>query len=224
MELKDKLQELRKNKNLSQEKLAEKLDVSRQAVAKWENGETYPDIDNLISLSDIFNITLDRLLKEDNCMNIIKNSLNYNSSELINFLIKAKKNTYASNNSVEIVSSRPESHDFKFEDGNYKYIDTYLGGERFIGEESVFIDNKPTWAMNYNGIEINEKFSSAFLKHALLTVNEKMPYRGTEKYQDGDYTYICEVSGNFEYFKGKEYMYFQNEKVYECYFSGGIIK
>lgn len=65
MELKDKLQELRKNKNLSQEKLAEKLDVSRQAVAKWENGETYPDIDNLISLSDIFNITLDRLLKED---------------------------------------------------------------------------------------------------------------------------------------------------------------
>lgn len=126
MELKDKLQELRKNKNLSQEKLAEKLDVSRQAVAKWENGETYPDIDNLISLSDIFNITLDRLLKEDNCMNIIKNSLNYNSSELINFLIKAKKNTYASNNSVEIVSSRPESHDFKFEDGNYKYIETCL--------------------------------------------------------------------------------------------------
>ena len=87
-----------------------------------------------------------------------------------------------------------------------------MGGERFIGEEAVFIDNKPTWAMNYNGIEINEKFSSAFLKHALLTVNEKMPYRG------------CEVSGNFEYFKGKEYMYFQNEKVYECYFSGGIIK
>ena len=51
---------------LTQEQLAEKLDVSRQAVAKWENGETYPDIDNLISLSDIFNITLDRLLKEDN--------------------------------------------------------------------------------------------------------------------------------------------------------------
>ena len=89
MELKDKIQELRKRRNLSQEKLAEELKVSRQAVAKWENGDTYPDINNLIQLSNLFNITLDRLLKDDDCMNIIEKE--YNANEIIQFLILAKK-------------------------------------------------------------------------------------------------------------------------------------
>jgi len=53
MELKNKIQELRKCKRLSQENLAEELNISRQAVAKWENGETYPDINNLIQLSNL---------------------------------------------------------------------------------------------------------------------------------------------------------------------------
>lgn len=224
MELKDKIQQLRKSKNLSQEKLAEELNISRQAIAKWERGETLPEINNLIQISNKFNVSLDRLLKDDNCMDIINKDFKYNSSEVIDFLIKAKKNTYASNNAVELVSTRPESHDLKYEESNYKYIDTYLGGERFIGEEAVFVNNKPIWAMNYNGIEINEKFSSSFLKQALLTVNFEMPYRGQSKFQDGDYVYICEVSGNFEYFSGKEIMYHQDEKVYECNFSGGIVR
>ena len=124
----------------------------------------------------------------------------------------------------EQVSTRTKSHDLLYKNGKFKYIDTYIGGEQFIGEEAVFIDNEPIWAMNYNGIEINEKFSSNFLKQALSTVNAKMPYRGQSKFQDGDYTYICEINGKFEYFNGKEIMYFQDEKVYECNFSGGIVK
>ena len=76
MELKDKIQQLRKNKSLSQERLAEELNISRQAVAKWENGETTPDINNLVQISDLFNISLDRLLKDDNCINIFNNNLN----------------------------------------------------------------------------------------------------------------------------------------------------
>lgn len=222
MELKDKIQELRKCKKLSQENLAEKLNISRQAVAKWENGETYPDINNLIGLSNIFNISIDRLLKDDDCMSIIEKE--YDMSEIIKFLIIAKKNTYAGNTKEEEISTRPNSHDLIYEDGRYKYIDTYLGGERFIGEEALFIDDEVVWAMNYNGIEFNEKFSSNFLKKALSTVNAENPYRGQNKFQDGDYTYICETNGNFEYFNGKEIIYFQNEKVFECNFSGGIIK
>lgn len=224
MEIKDKIQQLRKNKNLSQERLAEELNISRQAVAKWENGETLPDINNLIQISDIFNISLDRLLKYDNCIDNFNNNCNYKTNEVIEILINAKKNTYAGNNPIEQMSTRPKSHDLKYEDGKYKYIDTYLGGERFIGEEAVFVDNEPIWAMNYNGIEMNDKFSSSFLKKALLTVNPELPYRGQRKFQDGDYVYICEVEGEFEYFSGKEIMYFQNEKVYECSFSGGIVK
>lgn len=62
MNLGERLKNLRKERNLSQEQLAEKLNVSRQAVSKWESNKTYPDIDNLILLRNIFNITLDDLI------------------------------------------------------------------------------------------------------------------------------------------------------------------
>lgn len=62
MNLSENLKKLRKEKNLSQEQLAKMLNVSRQAVSKWESGKTYPDIDNLILLRDIFNVTLDDLI------------------------------------------------------------------------------------------------------------------------------------------------------------------
>ena len=55
----DKLQILRKNKGLTQEALADKLNVSRQAVAKWEAGQVYPDIANLIAISDLMNVSVD---------------------------------------------------------------------------------------------------------------------------------------------------------------------
>ncbi|WP_042277396.1 helix-turn-helix domain-containing protein [[Clostridium] dakarense] len=66
MNLGENLKKLRKEKNLSQEQLAKMLNVSRQAVSKWESGKTYPDIDNLILLRDIFNVTLDDLIINEN--------------------------------------------------------------------------------------------------------------------------------------------------------------
>ena len=49
----DKLQKIRKENNITQEGLADRLNVSRQAVSKWENGETYPDTEKLIQISKI---------------------------------------------------------------------------------------------------------------------------------------------------------------------------
>ena len=62
IEFGNRLQELRKQKGLSQEELAERLGVSRQAVSKWECGEASPDTDNLIELSKIYCISLDVLV------------------------------------------------------------------------------------------------------------------------------------------------------------------
>lgn len=59
-----KLQKLRQNRELSQENLAEILNVSRQSVSKWERGKGYPEMDKLIFLSDYFNVSLDELLKD----------------------------------------------------------------------------------------------------------------------------------------------------------------
>lgn len=55
----EKLQLIRKNKGLAQEELAEKLSVSRQAVAKWESGQVYPEITNFIQISNLLNVTVD---------------------------------------------------------------------------------------------------------------------------------------------------------------------
>ena len=60
-----KLQNLRKGKGLSQEALAEQLNVSRQAVSKWESGAGYPEMDKLILLSNLFGVTIDYLVKDN---------------------------------------------------------------------------------------------------------------------------------------------------------------
>ncbi len=65
IQLADRLVTLRKEHNLSQEALAEKLGLSRQAVSKWERAEASPDTDNLIALAEIYGISLDALLGND---------------------------------------------------------------------------------------------------------------------------------------------------------------
>ena len=63
MLLGEKLKKLRKARGLSQEQLADQLNVSRQAISKWELGESTPDTDNLIALSDYYGVSLDYLLR-----------------------------------------------------------------------------------------------------------------------------------------------------------------
>lgn len=65
MKFGDKLKDLRKSKNMSQEQLAEKLYVSRQAITKWENGTGLPDIENIVAIGALFNESLDNLLCEE---------------------------------------------------------------------------------------------------------------------------------------------------------------
>ena len=64
MQFHEKLQKLRKEKGLSQEAMAEMLGVSRQAISKWESGQTFPETDKLLTLSGIFGVTLDSLIKD----------------------------------------------------------------------------------------------------------------------------------------------------------------
>ncbi len=62
MEFNNKLYELRKQKGFSQEELANRLNVSRQTVSKWEVGESTPDMEKLVAMSDLFEISLDELV------------------------------------------------------------------------------------------------------------------------------------------------------------------
>lgn len=65
MEFHERLYEIRKKACLTQSDLAEKLDVSRQAVSRWEMGTAKPEFENLIAISNIFGVSIDYLLKGD---------------------------------------------------------------------------------------------------------------------------------------------------------------
>ncbi len=64
MEFHNKLYHLRKQKGLSQEELANRLNVSRQTISKWEVGDSTPDMEKLIAISDMFQISLDELVMD----------------------------------------------------------------------------------------------------------------------------------------------------------------
>lgn len=65
MKIADKIKQLRQQNNFTQEELAKKLMVSRQAISKWETGNSLPDIENLLNISNLFEISLDELIKND---------------------------------------------------------------------------------------------------------------------------------------------------------------
>ena len=85
MEISKCIKDARQNNNISQESLAEQLGVSRQTVSSWETGKSYPDLVSIIKMSDIFNISLDKMLKEDK--NLVNN-------------IQEKMDTVKSNKSI----------------------------------------------------------------------------------------------------------------------------
>lgn len=86
MRFSEKLVKQRKNSNLSQEQLADKLHVSRQSVSKWESGLSYPDMEKIISMCKIFNCSLDELIDDDACGNKkIANNKNY-LEEVLSFI------------------------------------------------------------------------------------------------------------------------------------------
>lgn len=63
---------------------------------------------------------------------------------LVDFLLKAKRATYAGKG-AETTPSRTKSHDLIYREGELTYYDTYLGGEKFAGEEALWIADKPFW-------------------------------------------------------------------------------
>ena len=219
----EKLAILRKNKGITQEALAEKLNVSRQAVAKWESGQAYPDISNLIQISNLMNVTVDYLVRDGECMVAPVANADTDLDQLITFRLEANVNTYAAFMN-EAPSTRLDSHDFRYENGDYTYHDTYVGGEQFAGQEAIWKKGKALYAMNYMGRVLAKEFSGNFLKAALRAADHKMPYRGPEYFEDGEYIYKCSVNGDFTWFQGYEEIYWQDKKVYECYFHGGVTR
>lgn len=91
MKLSDKIVGLRKSKGMSQEELAEKLNISRQAISRWEMGSAMPDATNILQISKLFGVTTDYLLNDDyesdNDLPKIKEIKEDNSKQILIFLV-----------------------------------------------------------------------------------------------------------------------------------------
>lgn len=87
MEFHEKLQELRKSRNLTQEELAEALYVSRTAISKWESGRGYPSIDSLKAISKFFSVSIDELLSAETLVTIAESDNRTQVQSMCNLLL-----------------------------------------------------------------------------------------------------------------------------------------
>ncbi len=87
MEFHEKLQELRKNRGLTQEELAESLYVSRTTISKWESGRGYPSIDSLKEISNYFSVTIDELLSGEKLLSIAEKENKSNIRSMCDLLL-----------------------------------------------------------------------------------------------------------------------------------------
>ncbi len=87
MNLGDKIIAIRKENDLTQEKLAEMLHVTRQTVSNWENGKSYPDIATLVLISNVFKISLDDLLKDKKMITVIDKMVKKNTTLKLTIII-----------------------------------------------------------------------------------------------------------------------------------------
>ena len=95
MEIGKKLKNARIEAGLTQEKAAEKIDVSSQTISNWENEKSYPDIISVIALSDLYSVSLDELLKGDRemmehleeCTNVVKSNKKLTGAILLNIIL-----------------------------------------------------------------------------------------------------------------------------------------
>lgn len=150
---------------------------------------------------------------------------------LRDFLIEAKKATYANENVEKVSASRLGSNDYEYSNNGMTYHDTYFGGTQFIGEEVVYTNgsDKPAWGMNYYGVTLGEGLSEEAmdkaLRPALMRVGEDdtLPVRGPKSFVNGIYEYSFKVEGDLERFNGVEEIFKDGELIYQLRCTGGMI-
>src|SRR3990167_1993362 len=148
--------------------------------------------------------------------------------QLAEFLNEANKNTYANKDAAKVSATRLKSEDYHFEKDGLIYHDTYFGARDFIGEEVVYKDGEPVWAMNYYGFILKPEASTkevySILRPALMQeYSDILPVRGPKEYKEGESIYRNSVEGSLERFSGNEEIILKGDKVYNCWYHGGAI-
>jgi len=148
--------------------------------------------------------------------------------ELAAFIVRAKAATYVGGGE-HADPCRPGSHDLRFSDGDWAYLDSYFGGTDFIGEEVVYFEGKPVWAKNYYGHILRDELITAAQAGQMIQASLSKMYRegrflGGFEHQENDLTYVDTSEGNEDSFRGREFIRRAQEVVYELMYHGGLIR
>jgi hypothetical protein len=151
-----------------------------------------------------------------------------NVEELNAFIVRAKAATYVGDGEP-VYPCRAGSHDLRFEDGPWVYHDSYFGGSDFIGEEVVYWDGRPVWAMNYYGRILRADLITAaqagqMIKASLSRMYTEGRFLGGFEHAEQDLIYIDENNGNVNSFTGRELIRRGQVTAYELDYHGGLIK
>ena len=215
----EKLKMLRKENELTQEQLAEKLNVSRQAITKWESGDGTPDIENLKQISILFNTTIDELVKEDKAVKVetIKNYSYIEELEIdhtkhfdINICKIYELNLMSNVEEkvkVELLSNEEEnleeSYKIKFDD-LYNKLDIDIKNKKQVQDITInlylpekYIDeielNSKIKTLNISNLELNKLEYDGDLKYLNVRKSKGRIVLNTTK---------CDVEANYDKLDG----------------------
>jgi hypothetical protein len=126
-------------------------------------------------------------------------------------------------------ASRPGSHDLIHERGSWRYRDSYFGGTDFMGQEVVWFEDEPIWAMNYYGYItrpdlIGAAAAGATIKAALSSMYAEGRFLGGYRWEGPHGIYTDTSEGNAAHFHGRETITVGGVEAYALDYAGGLIK
>ncbi len=148
--------------------------------------------------------------------------------QLNEFIVSAKAATYVGRGERSL-PYRQGSHDLQCRQGPFIYLDSYFGGSDFIGEEVIYFEEKPVWAMNYYGRILDPGRIASWragqvIQESLSEMYRQGRFLGGFQHTSGDCTYFDTSEGDLASFTGREWIVREDVKVYELIYHGGLIK
>jgi hypothetical protein len=144
------------------------------------------------------------------------------------FVVLAKSHTYVGGGDP-VAPSRPGSHDLAYAEGPFGYLDSYVGGSDFLGQELVTYDGVPVWALNYFGYLLRPDLIDAALagfviRAALTQMYREGRFLGGFEHTVQGHTYTDTSEGDVTRFTGTEWISRDGERLYELRYHGGLVR
>jgi hypothetical protein len=152
----------------------------------------------------------------------------FSTEQLNAFIVKAKAATYVGRG-AKSPSCRPGSHDLQFQHGPFSYLDSYFGNADFAGQEVVYCDGMPIWAMNYYGrilepARIEAVETGQIIQESLSQMYREGRFLGGFEHATQGSVYVDTSEGDVGAFAGREWIEREGVKVYELVYHGGLVK